>query len=735
MAEVNITSDELHSFLGADVSVTLHGDERDRPSIFGHVQLVTKTHIQLSPATIDGKETDVYQIEIRDIAKCTSMPDDWEQHEHGPKLYIKPATPHKKTHKRTTSISTMTEVMGVEESPAKRQPQRLAPPTPQPQLLAPPRLTRTDSVYPQLQFPQSFRDAVAKHQDELQKIESQQPRPLEKGQGVITDSIAILNRKTLWYEFFPDNHSTERFQASKDRRLPNFYHAVERTLQQHCQMEVDRNIIYSYKFNLNSDMSPQAEADNMWRHFQKFNIRHHNKIVYVTQSPADKTPFISATMQYNEPLPPMKPEYNPKIMFTHAGQLDHMSLRRQYEQTQTRLTYSAWLKSIRIPDLMKKHNVELANPAAFNTIPEGPTRIFFIQEWEMFYAQIQRTFDTWFLDQGWTLQLPRQPYQERNEQVRYQIPNLDDDWPSQADFQPGTEQPKETAKYVTRNEGPLKQDKTGKIQRALKYLQTESTKQPQIVNLFNKWVEDDKDTEFEAYAKACALSAGTKWKTYRATSFTSSQEDSLAKHMENINLSSSTPLTNKEITTFGENNPDTYDKSFGLAGVTYPAAPDDLIHLAGSIQGNYKLEKTVWPALLSISPDDFRPLGRFAHIFIPKYVYVPKEIFTYLNIQLPKGTPAYHLTWQFCYAARQEANKWTEGSEIMKSTSHWTDILLDPKATSNIQFNTIDIIQAEAAQKWKMTMLKQKKTHMCGMTCSSDRLKSFSPEKQYFMEN
>jgi len=94
MAEVNITSDELHSFLGADVSVTLHGDERDRPSIFGHVQLVTKTHIQLSPATIDGKETEVYQIEIRDIAKCTSMPDDWEQHEHGPQPYIKPATPH-----------------------------------------------------------------------------------------------------------------------------------------------------------------------------------------------------------------------------------------------------------------------------------------------------------------------------------------------------------------------------------------------------------------------------------------------------------------------------------------------------------------------------------------------------------------------------------------------------------------------------------------------------------------
>jgi hypothetical protein len=45
IAEINITSDELHYFLGANMSVTVHGDQRDRPSIFGHVQLVTKAHI------------------------------------------------------------------------------------------------------------------------------------------------------------------------------------------------------------------------------------------------------------------------------------------------------------------------------------------------------------------------------------------------------------------------------------------------------------------------------------------------------------------------------------------------------------------------------------------------------------------------------------------------------------------------------------------------------------------
>jgi hypothetical protein len=79
--------------------------------------------------------------------------------------------------------------------------------------------------------------------------------------------------------------------------------------------------------------------------------------------------------------------------------------------------------------------------------------------------------------------------------------------------------------------------------------------------------------------------------------------------MEKINLSSSTPLANKEIAMFGENNLDTYDKCLSIAGVTYPAAPDDFIHLAGHIQGNYKLEKTVWLALMSISPDNFQPLG------------------------------------------------------------------------------------------------------------------------------
>jgi hypothetical protein len=171
-------------------------------------------------------------------------------------------------------------------------------------------------------------------------------------------------------------------------------------------------------------------------------------------------------------------------------------------------------------------------------------------------------------------------------------------------------------------------------------------------------------------------------------------------HRQNIwQISTLAAQCQKQTKIFAKNNPDMYDKCFGISEITYPAALNDFIHLADQIQGNHKLDKMVWPALMSILPDDFRPLGRSAHIFIPKYMYVLKEVFMYLNIQLPKGTLAYHLTRQFCCTGRQEANKWTDRKDVTQSVTHWTDILLDTKATKTMQFNLIDIIQAKAAQK------------------------------------
>jgi hypothetical protein len=256
------------------------------------------------------------------------------------------------------------------------------------------------------------------------------------------------------------------------------------------------------------------------------------------------------------------------------------------------------LKSIQILDLMRKHNLMLQDLTAFNTIPQGSITTFFLQEWETFYEQIEKTFDTWFLNQGWSLQLPKTIYQGWNKEIRYKIPNLRKDWPSQTDLQSELPQQKDTVKYVTRNEGPNLDNDTKKVQRALQYLQ-----ESQQINQ-TWWTCSTNGLRMTNWsslrdAKTCVLSASVAWTTYRVMPFTSSQEDKLAKYMENINLSSLTPMERKEFATFSENNPDTWEKCFGIAGVTYPASPND------NWPAKYNaITKTVWPSLMSISPDN-----------------------------------------------------------------------------------------------------------------------------------
>jgi hypothetical protein len=57
-----------------------------------------------------------------------------------------------------------------------------------------------------------------------------------------------------------------------------------------------------------------------------------------------------------------------------------------------------------------------------------------------------------------------------------------------------------------------------------------------------------------------------------------------------------------------------------------------------------------------IAAEDFNPTGRFSHIFIPKYVYVPPEILTKLGkVTLCVTDVHYHIIWYKLYRSRPEA--------------------------------------------------------------------------------
>ena len=86
--EVTIQSSELSSFIGSDVIITLKGDQRDHPSIYGIVRGVNDEAMLLMPAKVDNIKIPKTTINIKDISKCTTVPEDWEQHEKGPADYV-----------------------------------------------------------------------------------------------------------------------------------------------------------------------------------------------------------------------------------------------------------------------------------------------------------------------------------------------------------------------------------------------------------------------------------------------------------------------------------------------------------------------------------------------------------------------------------------------------------------------------------------------------------------------
>jgi len=79
--QVNIQSSELSSYIGRDVIITLKGDQRDHPSIYGKVSGVNDEVMLLMPSKVDNIKIPKTTINILDIAKCTTVPEEWDQHD------------------------------------------------------------------------------------------------------------------------------------------------------------------------------------------------------------------------------------------------------------------------------------------------------------------------------------------------------------------------------------------------------------------------------------------------------------------------------------------------------------------------------------------------------------------------------------------------------------------------------------------------------------------------------
>ena len=340
--EVNIKSDELHSFIGADVSITLHGDERDKPSIQGKVVQVQDGAMSLSPAIIDGREF-VHNtvVEILHIEKCTTIPERWDQPEQGPSIYMadkpaqrqeveEPLASEKRvgSHKRQPSQGhiSVVDLQGPTTSKEEQQ-QQSRPTTPgkrhRIQLIqapeTPAKLVRTDSIYPLLHFPTSFSDKVK------QGLPTQEQHARDNPQDFTTvdehvrdaeeqDQQRIDTRHNMWLTNYPYEHDKEEIEARAEERLPNYYKAVERACHT-CMITIERTVLYQFTFHPELQTPPKVIAAQIWNHLADIGIQYEPSRAVVTCKGPPRPFLHPETKQYIGYWPKIKPAYT--VSYTH----------------------------------------------------------------------------------------------------------------------------------------------------------------------------------------------------------------------------------------------------------------------------------------------------------------------------------------------------------------------------------------------------------------------------------
>ena len=121
--------------------------------------------------------------------------------------------------------------------------------------------------------------------------------------------------------------------------------------------------------------------------------------------------------------------------------------------------------------------------------------------------------------------------------------------------------------------------------------------------------------------------------------------------------------------------------------------------------GNVKMDVDA-QILDSIEMDDFLPNGRFSHIHIPRYQYVPPEVLTILGLPLQLSPYAFNSVWRRLYVHRFHAG--FEFENVYDLSAHlrgiedipWIDLLRSSRIAKTFYFDALDIFQyAEAVRR------------------------------------
>ena len=98
-----------------------------------------------------------------------------------------------------------------------------------------------------------------------------------------------------------------------------------------------------------------------------------------------------------------------------------------------------------------------------------------------------------------------------------------------------------------------------------------------------------------------------------------------------------------------------------------------------------------------VEPHHFLPGGKLAHMHIPKYVYIPHDVFDRFKLRLAKGTTSYVSLWRHLSAANDQANKHVTHEHMKDNQKTDYRAMLTSKTPKTIITKKIDVVQHKHA--------------------------------------
>ena len=366
-----------------------------------------------------------------------------------------------------------------------------------------------------------------------------------------------------------------------------------------------------------------------------------------------------------------------ELPITTEDKVDKIQLNFDYQRTieQHQLSFTDWMDKTGITKLMKKGNYEMDEPGILKELTKAGYRDHFLQTWMTDYQDIQLNFEAWYQYVGKTLKLPKKTSFTQTYPDPEGIPPLQDHTQHYKQVQ---------QKRVCNLQAPPENTET----REEKELKPSPFSWVKEVEQQIPLPDGDNETQEQSHytnEPAIMSKEGQFLTKEQRQHFYLKQDEDMRKTIQEEAEEKS-----KEHTLL----PEQYKTIVRTLAVKLPPMNRTTWQLE-AIRANTILDQRVevpW-----VEPSHFLPKGKFAHIYIPKYVHIPKGVFKKVNIYLEKHTTSYIVFWRHLREARKEANRMIQ-QEHLKST-HKTDYrkMLKNQTAKTISTNKVDIVQHKYA--------------------------------------